>query len=50
VEIRTAKIFWKNLLCKVDSLFCQVIFPRQISLFQNTKEKIGGKKIYFANE
>jgi hypothetical protein len=25
-------------------------FSRQNSLFQNTKEKFGGKKNYFANE
>jgi hypothetical protein len=30
-----------------SKFFLRVIFSRQISLFQNTKEKFGGKKITF---
>jgi hypothetical protein len=30
--------------------FAKQIFSRQKSLLQNTKEKFGGKKIYFAKE
>jgi hypothetical protein len=39
---KTCKFLRKNLLCKVN-------FFRQNSLFQNTKEKFGGKN-YFAKE
>jgi hypothetical protein len=46
-----------NILCKVNSLFGKVnFFPpkffkfRKILVFQNTKKKFGGKKVYFANE
>jgi hypothetical protein len=37
--------FRKNLLCKVDSLFCQVNFSRQNFLFNNTNENFGGKSL-----
>jgi hypothetical protein len=47
--------FWKPFKSffseiEFDKILCLVIFSRQNSLFQNTKEKFGGKKIYFANE
>jgi hypothetical protein len=41
----SCKYLTNNLLCKVNSHFCKVIFSRQNSFFQNTKEKFGGKKL-----
>jgi hypothetical protein len=41
-----ANLFGKSLICKVNSLFSKAIFSRQIFLFQNTKEKFGGKKLF----